>query len=116
MWKAWLQVRRWHKLWSRQSDKGLRIIRLNGEPPADTALEDLRALLDHLLIERAHVVGQSMGDWVVAGFALQYPDRTSSLTRANTYGGISTEAMRQWLAVIALDCAASDLLPIGRIV
>jgi len=64
---------------------------------ADIAVEDLRALLDHLAIERAHVVGQSMGGWVVAGFALQYPDRTHSLTLANTYGGISTEAMRQWL-------------------
>ncbi len=63
---------------------------------AETAVEDLRSLLDHLGIEKAHVVGQSMGGWVVAGFALRYPERTLSLTLANTYGGLSNPSMRKW--------------------
>ena len=64
---------------------------------SETAVEDLRRLLDHLDIDGAHLVGQSMGGWAVAGFALRYPERTRSLVLANTYGGLSTEAMREWI-------------------
>lgn len=64
---------------------------------SETAVEDLRRLLDHLDIDRAHLVGQSMGGWAVAGFALRYPERTRSLVLANTYGGLSTEPMREWI-------------------
>ena len=64
---------------------------------SDTAVEDLRRLLDHLDIDAAHLVGQSMGGWAVAGFALRYPERTRSLVLANTYGGLSTEPMREWI-------------------
>ena len=61
---------------------------------SETAVEDLRRLLDHLDIDKAHLVGQSMGGWAVAGFALRYPERTRSLVLANTYGGLTTEPMR----------------------
>ena len=64
---------------------------------SETAVEDLRRLLDHLDIDTAHLVGQSMGGWAVAGFALRYPERTRSLVLANTYGGLSTEKMREWI-------------------
>jgi pimeloyl-ACP methyl ester carboxylesterase len=68
-------------------------------PPA--AVEDLKALLDHLKIDRAHLVGQSMGGWAVTGFALKYPDRVRSLVLADTLGGIFTpEASRQYDAYI----------------
>lgn len=52
--------------------------------------EDLAALLDHLKIGRAHLVGQSMGGWTVLGFALANPDRVRSLTLADTLAGIYT--------------------------
>ena len=68
---------------------------LGGDPNA--AVEDLRLLLDHLGVDKAHMIGQSMGGWVVAGFTLRYPERTRSLTLANTYGGIATEAMREFM-------------------
>lgn len=55
-----------------------------------TAADDLRALLDHLSIDRAHLVGQSMGGWAVVGFALAHPDRVQSLVLADTLGGIYT--------------------------
>jgi len=35
-----------------------------------TAVRDLKALMDHLKIEKAHLIGQSMGGWAVMGFAL----------------------------------------------
>jgi len=51
--------------------------------PADyhTALmaEDVRALLDHLQIERADVMGYSMGARIGAFLALQHPQRVRSL-------------------------------------
>lgn len=42
------------------------------------AVDDLRDLLDHLRIERAHVVGLSMGGFATLHFAIRYPERTIS--------------------------------------
>ncbi len=65
------------------------------------AVEDLKALLDHLKIDRAHLVGQSMGGWTVAGFALKWPARVRSLVLADTLGGIFTpEAAQHYDAYI----------------
>ena len=41
--------------------------------------DDLKALLDHLGIERAHILGLSLGGWVAINFALAYPAMTSAL-------------------------------------
>jgi pimeloyl-ACP methyl ester carboxylesterase len=42
--------------------------------------EDARALLDHLKIERADVMGYSMGARITAFLALKHPDRVRSVT------------------------------------
>ena len=44
-----------------------------------THADDLRALLDHLGIDRAAVIGLSLGGWVAHEFALTYPDSVSAL-------------------------------------
>ena len=54
------------------------------------AAEDIQALLDHLGIARAHLVGQSMGGWAVLEATLRWPERVKSLTLADTIGGIFT--------------------------
>ncbi|MGE5140992.1 MAG: alpha/beta fold hydrolase [Rudaea sp.] len=41
--------------------------------------EDLRALLQHLGIERAHLLGLSMGGSLVTDFTLEYPDMVTAL-------------------------------------
>lgn len=41
---------------------------------------DLRALLEHLGIEQAHLVGLSMGGRIATNFTLAYPDAVLSLT------------------------------------
>ena len=51
------------------------------------AVADLRGLLDHLGIERAHVVGFSMGGSAVLQFGLEHPGRARSLTLAGTGSG-----------------------------
>ena len=50
-------------------------------------VEDLRGLLDTLGIERASLVGQSMGGRSVLGFAAAYPERVEALVLSGTTGG-----------------------------
>ncbi len=71
-----------------------------GANSAERAAGDLAALLDHLGVTRADLVGQSMGGWAVLGFALAQPERVRSLTLADTPGGIDTAELRaQWASV-----------------
>jgi 3-oxoadipate enol-lactonase len=57
---------------------------LSGKPDEDWDIErhahDLRALLDHVGIERCHVVGTSYGGEVGLIFAAHFPERVRSLT------------------------------------
>jgi pimeloyl-ACP methyl ester carboxylesterase len=48
--------------------------------PISQFAADGAALLDHLGIPRAHVVGASMGGAIAQEFAINYPDRTKSVT------------------------------------
>ena len=57
-------------------------------PGRDAFVEDLRGLLDHLSIDKAFLVAQSMGGLTCLGFALAYPQRTLGLVLADTTGGI----------------------------
>ena len=50
--------------------------------------DDLLALLDHLQIDKAHLIGQSMGGFTVLRTTLDAPDRVISLTMSATGGGI----------------------------
>src|ERR1700739_4528758 len=69
-----------------------------GYPPSDVpedpdrysqerARDDIRAVLDALAIEKAHMVGISMGGFATLHFGLAYPDRALSLVVAGAgYG------------------------------
>ena len=46
--------------------------------------EDLNGLLEHLVIERAHVAGLSSGGTTVMDFALLFPDKTAALVPIST--------------------------------
>ena len=48
----------------------------------DIAVADLRGMLDHLGLARAHVVGFSMGGYAALIFGLRHPERCLSLTIA----------------------------------
>lgn len=55
----------------------------------DHAAEDIRGILDHLGIARAHVCGLSMGGYATLHFGLRHPDRALSLTVAGAgYGSV----------------------------
>jgi pimeloyl-ACP methyl ester carboxylesterase len=52
---------------------------LHGPAGMPAHADDLAAVLDHLGVERAVVVGHSMGGFVAAAFAAAYPDRVASV-------------------------------------
>ena len=69
-----------------------------GYPPSDVpedpaaysqvqAVEDIRGVLDHLRIDKAHVIGLSMGGYATLHFGLSHPERALSLVVAGAgYG------------------------------
>jgi pimeloyl-ACP methyl ester carboxylesterase len=73
-------------------------------PPTPYSLSDMAAdaigLLDHLGIERAHMVGASMGGMIVQTIAIEHPTRTASLVSIMSsigdldYGKPAPEAMQ----------------------
>lgn len=87
-----------------------------GYPPSDVPREasrysqdlvrdDVRALLDHLNIDRAHIVGHSMGAYTTLHMGLAYPERCLSLTAAGCGWG-SDPATREQSRALALEIAA----------
>ena len=59
------------------------------EGPLDFAdfSHDLARLLDHLEVERAHLVGLSMGGRILQDFYPRYPDRVATLVLCATFPG-----------------------------
>ena len=50
-----------------------------------TLASDVKALMDHLKIDRAHVIGHDIGARIAYAFAVQYPERLLSLTVAEAF-------------------------------
>jgi len=72
---------------------------------------DLLALLDHLAIARAHLVGQSMGGGTCISFTCRYPERVATLVVAD-----SLHALVESPAVAAImDAARAATAELGQI-
>jgi pimeloyl-ACP methyl ester carboxylesterase len=56
-----------------------------------TGADDLQALVDHLGIDRFHLVGTAAGGFVALDFAVSFPQRLRSLVVANSIGGVQDE-------------------------
>ena len=56
-----------------------------------TAADDLRALMNHLGIERFHLVGTAAGGFVALDYALSFPQQLRSLVCASSLGGVQDE-------------------------
>src|SRR5262245_2951308 len=62
----------------------------------DRARDDIRAVLDALEIDKAHIVGLSMGGFATLHFGFTYPDRTLSLVVAGCGYGASPDKRQQF--------------------
>ncbi|MHA2429790.1 MAG: alpha/beta fold hydrolase [Promethearchaeota archaeon] len=51
--------------------------------------DDINALMDYLEIEKAHIIGHSLGGMIVQNFILKYPHRTNKVILINTLSGIT---------------------------
>ena len=69
-----------------------------GKIGPEPAARDLAMILDRLQVDRAHLVGQSMGGWASMGFAVKHPDRLRSLVLADSIAGVYTPAIREHYA------------------
>ena len=76
-------------------------------------VEDLRQLLEQLGVERACLVGQSMGGFTALGYATRFPGRVSGIVLADTSGGVRDEriiaAFRRSLPTLPTDAAIRAL-------
>lgn len=77
----------------------------SGKPhdPKQYGLEmvhDVARLLDHLKIDKAHIVGYSMGAGIALAFAIHHPERTRTATLG---GGAGPDPDRQKLVAIVAD-------------
>ena len=96
-----------HRSWELQVrclSRRYRVITYNarGYPPSDVpedvsqysqdiAVKDLQGVLDHLEIDRAHIVGLSMGGFSTLIFGLRHPERARSLVLAGCGYGSNTD-------------------------
>ena len=71
-------------------------------------VQDLTGLLDHLGIQKAALVGQSMGGTTVLGFASAHPDRVSALIMSDTTGGYTNPEMTELRRRLAPGAASLD--------
>ncbi len=78
---------------------------------ADTAADDLAAVFDALGIEHAHLVGQSLGGWHSAAFAVAHPERALSLILADTVAGLWTPELRAAFADVVATGALTGAGP-----
>lgn len=76
-----------HRMFGRSEDR-------SGEGRAAFA-RDLEGLLDHLAVDAAYLVGQSMGGGSVFPFAATNPRRVRKLVMADTVGGMNTPVLNE---------------------
>jgi pimeloyl-ACP methyl ester carboxylesterase len=60
-------------------------------PQPGTGADDLLGLVNHLKLDRFHLVGTAAGGIVSLDFALSFPQRLRSLVVANSVGGVQDE-------------------------
>lgn len=113
-----------HRSWEaqvRQFARRYRVVTFDarGYPPSDVpsnvasysqarAADDILAVLDHLDIDRAHVVGLSMGAFATLHFAFRHPDRALSLTIAGCGYGAEPDQRDRFRAEAEANAAFID--------
>src|SRR3954471_7102297 len=74
----------------------------------DRARDDIRAVLDALKIDKAHIVGLSMGGFATLHFGFAYPERARSLVVAGCGYGAQPDKRTQFQEEVARTAAAIE--------
>jgi len=77
----------------------------------DRARDDIRAVMDALKIDKAHIVGLSMGGFAALHFGFTYPDRARSLVIAGCGYGAEPDKRTQFTA--EAEAAAKQFEQVG---
>ena len=80
----------------------------------DRARDDIRAVLDGLQIDRAHIVGISMGGFATVHFGFTYPERTRSLVIAGCGYGAEPGQRAQFAAEAEASAARFESLGMDK--
>jgi pimeloyl-ACP methyl ester carboxylesterase len=81
-----------------------------------TGADDLQALMNHLGVDRFHLVGTAAGGFVAFDYALSFPARLRSLVVANSIGGVQDEhyvEMGRALRPPAFDALPPEIRELG---
>ncbi|MEE8470371.1 MAG: alpha/beta fold hydrolase, partial [Dehalococcoidia bacterium] len=78
-----------------------------------TMADDVIGLMDHLGVDKAHILGMSMGGMIAQEIAINYPDRVNKLVLAATHAGMDegSEVSLQMMEALGLgeDFTEEDL-------
>jgi pimeloyl-ACP methyl ester carboxylesterase len=75
--------------------------------------DDVRAVLDHLKVGKAHLLGHSLGGMILTGVAIRHPDRVASLVPVSA--PYSFDGMKPELVILQRDpthVPSPDLMPL----
>lgn len=77
-------------------------------------VDDLAALLDGLSIDRAHLIGLSLGGWIATDFSIAYPDRVNDAILIDPYYPLNgrfefDERIREHISVAREETLAAGL-------
>jgi 3-oxoadipate enol-lactonase len=80
-----------------------------GQYSVKTMADDVIGLMDHLGIDKAHILGASMGGMIAQEIAISYPQRVKKLVLACTTAGVDDADMRLMMqSSIGLGDGASE--------
>lgn len=81
----------------------------------DIATDDLAAVMRHLKLRKAHIIGCSMGAAATLHFGLRYPRMALSLTAIGAGSGSDPQKRKQFLLDTAATARCFDELPLREV-
>jgi pimeloyl-ACP methyl ester carboxylesterase len=118
-----------HRMWEpqlrRYAERGYRVIApdMRGHGSSSKVeeieigdwAEDIRFILDRIGVEKAHVIGVSMGGIIAGEFVCRYPERTLSVVLSDTFGKLRSIKEKSMGFFIVIGFRFMRLLSRGKV-